>query len=804
MAEETLKFDLTDSGLLYYLNDGIKLRVRRKSPQRQAVAIGCGSVFIPPQTGDLETATFREKLVTLAAERFGEELGDFASELDHVALKFSEHLDRRQKAAREHHDSEADQPDEFGGTPYRIRAGGFSLIKFTQAGEVEVPLTNFVARIVRDVAEDDGAEVRRAFEMEAELRGRRHSFVVPAERFASMNWSTEHLGASAIVYAGQGNRDHARVATQLGSGRISTVHVYAHTGWRQVNDQWVYLHAGGGIGRDGRVEDVRVGLSGTLEKRELPKPREAEEEFIWAIRTNLGLWELAPENVTVPLWSGIYRAVLGDTDFSLHLSGPTGEGKSELAALCQQHYGSELDARHLTSWESTENAIEGQAFGAKDQMMVLDDFAPTGSSYDVQRWHKKADRVLRAKGNASSRQRMRPDTTLRPEKPPRALILSTGEDVPRGQSLRARMLVLELSPGDLDWKRLSRCQRDAASGMYAVAMAGFVQWLAPRYEEIRPSLRKERAALREWAARSTQHKRTPGIVADLALGLRYFLLFAHDAGALTAEEAERLWLRGWGALGEAATAQRQHQVAGEPTRRFGELLSAAIASGRAHIAGPEGDEPEEPGAWGWRHTKVGTGDFEREEWRPLGERVGWVEGDALYLLPDAAYAAIQRQGRDSGEPLTVTERTLRKRLHERGLLLSVDDKRQVLTTRRKLESRRRGVLHLSPSLLSSYSDQPDQPDHGGEEAFRDGRYAPSLWSGSSEKPDHNPTMNPTTKSNGRVTDERWLGSEAQPDHGPDHEESHSYAGNSANGRVGRVSEMEEEGLADEEEEVTIL
>jgi hypothetical protein len=85
--------------------------------------------------------------------------------------------------------------------------------------------------------------------------------------------------------------------------------------------------------------------------------------------------------------------------------------------------------------------------------MVLDDFAPTGSSYDVQRWHKKADRVLRAKGNASGRQRMRPDTTLRPEKPPRALILSTGEDVPRGQSLRARMLVLGLGPGQLDWQK---------------------------------------------------------------------------------------------------------------------------------------------------------------------------------------------------------------------------------------------------------------------------------------------------------------------------------------------------------------
>ena len=51
--------------------------------------------------------------------------------------------------------------------------------------------------------------------------------------------------------------------------------------------------------------------------------------------------------------------------------------------------------------------------------MVLDDFAPTGSLYDVQRWHKKADRVLRAKGNAAGRARMAADLTIRPTKPPR-------------------------------------------------------------------------------------------------------------------------------------------------------------------------------------------------------------------------------------------------------------------------------------------------------------------------------------------------------------------------------------------------
>ena len=207
--------------------------------------------------------------------------------------------------------------------------------------------------------------------------------------------------------------------------------------------------------------------------------------------------------------------------------------------------------------------------------MVIDDFAPTGTAYDVQRWHRKADRVLRAMGNRSGRSRMRPDTSLRPEKPPRSLILSTGEDVPRGQSLRARMLVLELGPGQLDFRYLTACQREASAGVYARAMAGYVRWLAPRYGAISASMREELEELRVAAGCSGQHRRTPEIIANLALGLRYLLQFALDVGAITTEEVEALWRRGWEALGEAAMRQSQHQDAQEPTRRFLELLSAA-------------------------------------------------------------------------------------------------------------------------------------------------------------------------------------------------------------------------------------
>src|SRR5262249_54808025 len=160
-------------------------------------------------------------------------------------------------------------------------------------------------------------------------------------------------------------------------------------------------------------------------------------------------------------------------------------------------------------WGSTGNSLESVAFACKDALLTVDDFAPHGGAADVARLHREAERLLRAQGNSAGRQRMRADGTLRPARPPRGLILSTGEDVPRGQSLRARLLVIEVERGDLDAAALTAHQRDAAKGLYAEAMAGFVRWLAPRYEDVRGRLAAERAQLRGAAAGEGQHARTP-------------------------------------------------------------------------------------------------------------------------------------------------------------------------------------------------------------------------------------------------------------------------------------------------------
>ena len=50
----------------------------------------------------------------------------------------------------------------------------------------------------------------------------------------------------------------------------------------------------------------------------------------------------------------------------------------------------------------------------------------------------------------------------------------------------------------MDWERLSACQRDAAAGRFAEALAGFLRRLAPQYAAVRDGLRADVAALRAY------------------------------------------------------------------------------------------------------------------------------------------------------------------------------------------------------------------------------------------------------------------------------------------------------------------
>jgi hypothetical protein len=540
--------------------------------------------------------------------------------------------------------------------------------------------------------------------------------IVPAEQFPLMRWVPEQLGANAIIEAGYTVQDHVRAAIQTLSALegVANRQVFAHTGWRRLEDGWRFLHAGGSIGPQGPETNTSVDLPGPLARVQLLCP-DTNEDRRAAVRSSLEVLQIAPTRITVPLLGAVYRAVLSHLlppDESVHLAGPTGVFKSELAALAQQHFGAEFDRLSLpASWSSTANSIERLAFDAKDILTAVDDFAPAGSMLDVDRLHATADRVFRGAGNRSARGRLTSGMRRASDLPPRGFILSTGEDLPRGGSLRSRIIVADVEKNDVDMVKLSTAQEAGRGGMYSTAMGAFVQWLARQFDDLKLPLERRFGALREEAQQSVRgsHRRTPAQVASLGMAWELFLGFAVDVGAVSESERASLWIDIWAGLVDTALEQAAHQSDEQPSVKFVSLVAAAILAGRAHVTAADGSAPPDPSACGWRADSSTSSTFE-----PRGDRVGWIVENDLYLDPDASFAVAQSLARTQGNNLGVTKETLWRRLREGGLLASAETSRGRNLVRKTVGKSRVYVLHVvrsrfMPSVVDSGPSGPEEP-----------------------------------------------------------------------------------------------
>lgn len=602
--------------------------------------------------------------------------------------------------------------------PYRVNEGVLSLMKRGPDGDYLIPLCNFNARLVGERVYDDGAEQTAVFVIRGERQDGQPlpAVEVPAAQFVGMGWVTKHWGSQAVLNAGLGAKDHVRAAIQFLSTAVRREMVYAHIGWQKINGVWVYLHHGGGIGPDGLISGISVSLGySRLKEYSLPEPPTGEG-LKSAVQASLLLLRLVPARIAYPVLAGIYRAPLAEilpANFSKFLVGPSGTQKTELTAQMVAHYGAGFHGNNLpANWYATANAMEKMAFLVKDSLLPIDDFAPRGKITDVQAMHSQADRILRGAGNRSGRQRMGPDGSLRPEYYPRGLVVSSGEDLPRGHSLRGRMLVLEISPGDVNLETLTQVQGLAADGVLAQAMSGYLQWLASRFEELKRDLPDQQQAYRIKAREELHgtHPRTADIVASIAVGLYQFLTFAEAVGAITADEVKKHLEEGWNALIEAGRSQAQHQDSEDVVNQFLRLLTAAINSGAAHLVNTKDNgKPEGAGSWGWR--VIGSAAD------PLGTRIGWIEGE-VYLIPDVAFAVAQKLAQSQGTSLPVTQRTLWKRLAEKRYLVSAEPGRH--TVRLMIAGKRHRVIHLDKTSLGGAGLEMEIPlpedlqskDHG--------------------------------------------------------------------------------------------
>src|SRR5215216_498770 len=693
---------------------------------------------------DWEKSSKRDDLCAAVADAFGQHTAKWFMQFIYWLSK--NHHQKIAQSVREDTEKLADMGMLFtelsagdgGGVDYVVTEEGFSRMKTDSYGSL-VALANFSAHVVRDVIEDDGLEERRVFEVEARLRsGRRRRLEVSAEGFDSMGWVAPKLGVEAAIEPGMGNRDHVAKAIRLysqhraGGGAVPEARIYLHTGWRtsaDMVDEAAYLHAGGLItgfvDPDGGTlcrycktgesraahskadslaenddlcrlcHDFQGGviLRGKLARRRFPAPV-LNGELIGAVRESFVVWEVAPDEVVIPADAMIKRAVISDVRESVHITGPSGSGKTTLGLILQSYFGRDLSEGDTGSFESTANSLEGETFLLKDQMFLLDDYLGTP------RHQRVADRMYRAAANKSARNRMASDGTLKGDKPPRGLILSTGEDLPGGYSLGARILFLRLRHGNVDFSNgsvLSVAQEAGRAGNLARAMAGFVAWLATggRREALILSMDEMREEHRGAAKAASGHNRTPNLYADMMIGLTAWLDYAREISAIDGDEYERYLTRGRTAIIRAIVAQAHDQLTQDPVERFRRLVATAVAGGRAHVRDAEtGGHPSDPLGWGWELSERG----EFSEYVARGAPIGYLADDGLYLHPGSAVGRAKEAARSIDEPLNIREDTMGHYLRDGGHLQSSGkDKR--IRTRRRFGGRQESYWHLSSTFL---------------------------------------------------------------------------------------------------------
>jgi len=615
-------------------------------------------------------------------------------------------------------DQAADDENSVG--PYRATADGLVWMKPTRDGPVATPLTNFVARIVADIVEDDGAEERRSFEIEAMLRHRTHRFKIPAAQFPGMTWATEHLGAAATCYPGTTTKDHARFAIQLFSRDVPTRRIYAHTGWRRLEAGWAFLHGEGGIGEGGHIAGIETGLSGALARFVLPKPP-TDEAAGAAMKASLRLLDLGPMHLTVPLLAATYLAPLCEPledcrpDFVSWFHGPTGAFKSEIAALAESHYGHFSRQTLPASFTDTANSVERILFAAKDVLTVVDDYHPAHDRREEQAMATNASRLLRGVGNGSGRQRMRADTSLRPSLPPRTLAMATGERLPAGHSTGARLFPIPVSRGDVASDRLSAAQ--AESALYPLAMAAYVQWIARRFDDLRASMKARFTELRT-TARSDGHPRHAAQVAHLQVGVETALQFAVDAGAIDECRMEQLRDDAWRALLSLSGAHQDDLNEESPVHLFVALLADGFASRRSFVESMSAEAPQDAATWGWLSRRYTDERGECIEFsRPNGGTLlGHIDAEWLYLIPEATMQFITSASNAADRHFPVDQRTLLRRLAEAELIATQGERRVV--NQRILGDTRR-VIKLKRAALSLLVEEREQREHGEQEPESD-------------------------------------------------------------------------------------
>ncbi|MBC8505275.1 MAG: DUF927 domain-containing protein [Anaerolineales bacterium] len=550
------------------------------------------------------------------------------------------------------------------------KAPVLSEVKDGQLHFLGKPLANFAACITHELTVDDGLnlpEVHYTIQGILSTHEPMRTLNVPAADFADMKWIHRYWGARPILYVPRGNYYLVARAMQESSLEdMQRERVFTHTGWTEMDGGRGFLTAGGMITADSYNDSVRVDLGeNNLRHYNLPEPPKGEQ-LARAVKASLNFLDLGPMCVTAPVWAAMYGGPLTEIRplyTVIWLYGPTQSGKSTLAHLALTHFGMGfIEGRQYHApddWMSTVTHIEGVLFSTKDVPVVIDDFAPQfQSAADSRRMHKSAHQVVRAVGNRSARGRANRDLSERKTRVPRGMVLSTAELPLAGESTVGRMVYVPIARGEVLpntgeplREELDKTQMQAKQGLYAQAMAAYVQWLAANWERASKLYLEIIEESHKLARDGRMQNRLPDYFATLDAAQQVTLIAFTELGALSSIEASSFAERNSQAILQVIENQAEKIAAESPVRKFFEALDNLIQRRKVYLEPRSGGNITPP---------------------PEADPVGWYEVDdesVFYLDTKSCMIHVREFWGQLGEYFDTTKDALHRQFNQIGGLL---------------------------------------------------------------------------------------------------------------------------------------
>jgi hypothetical protein len=576
---------------------------------------------------------------------------------------------------------------------YNINEYGFlEFQKLDSKGEFEkyIPISNFVAKVEREIIEDNGQETIRQIELSGVLEGKEtlRKIKILAKDFEFMQWVVAEWGTKCNIKPDNNAKNRLRSAIQDFSKDSTVEYIYTHLGWREIDGKWVYLHNGGAIGAEG----VKVNLQQDgLQKYMIP---EGADDLQKAIRSSFDLLNVADHEITYPLLAMVGLAPLCEPlkkagiepSFVLWLLGISGSRKSTLAALFLSHFGDFNGKTLPAGFKDSANAIEKKAFLTKDSILVVDDYHPKATLSEAKRIEDIAQQLLRGYGDHHGRTRMKPDGTLRKAYIPQGLCIVTGEDTPTaGTSTTSRYISVEFNSDSVNLDELSKAQQDNNKLKLGQSMRGYLEWLASKMDALSQSLKILFENFRAETIKrdNSQHGRLPETVAWLSIGLNTFLQYAIENNILTHDEAKKMIHEGYKMFVKMSQKHSESIQSDTPVKQFLKAIRELKATNKIYF-----EQKSEA--------------FNSNE---FGELVGYYDHNYYYLMPETIHNLITQFYAKQNRNFNITSQMLLKHLENENLIhCQMENGQLQRTVRLRIKGGRKRLVWLKRSALDGLDE----------------------------------------------------------------------------------------------------